>query len=54
MLLHDTAIPSIDFCVSMRLLFATYEELVGKTGLDQHREHKGVPHVLYLCHPKHL
>lgn len=26
----------------------------GKTGLDQHREHKCVPHVLYLCHPKHL
>lgn len=32
MLLHDTAIPSIDLCVSMRLFFATYEELLEKQG----------------------
>lgn len=32
MLLHDNAIPTIDYCVSMRLFFASYEELWEKQG----------------------
>ena len=32
LLLHDTSFPSIDFCVSMRLFLATYEELLENPG----------------------